>query len=571
MTPREASEFDRRCSDHLEGVLPADEVAELERRVRDDADCRRRYLEMAALVGSLGWATGEPAEPVTITKPRSWRWVAMLATLAALVAVGVWVLLGSPTPTSPERPTDESFARVVEVGGRTELTAAGREATEATVGTAVFPGQTLHTGGADGFTVLDLGGGSRLELGPDARLRVAESDAGGRKLVLTAGLLRGVIGTTAITLLTPQAEVSLRDARFLVSAAPDVTEVETETGSVRLVRSADGRALDIPAGSAAVVASAEAMELRPAPRTLEPIATYKVSAHFGLAFTKDARTLVAGSKGTGWTTTDRTTGRTEAHRLTLDEPTAGVMLRPDAGEYLMVLRSGKVRRYDPLTGKEAAGFTITGHTAGEWAMSADGSRVVFGRGVSGATERLKVWQMPAGQPVADSPAEPPPRCVAISPNGRLVAWAADGTRKRPGHTLCLWDVAANTVNTIAVPDRLLRVLAFSPDGTRIAGGSDQGAVHVWEVESGNWQAGRDAADGWARPARVLAFAPDGQRLAAGLVDGSVRVWDATDRTPELVLTCDRTPVFAVAFSTDGRTLAAGSSRGTTRVWDLAAE
>jgi WD40 repeat protein len=296
-----------------------------------------------------------------------------------------------------------------------------------------------------------------------------------------------------------------------------------------------------------------------------------VSAHFGLAFSRDSRTLVAGSKGTGWTVIDRTTGRTEFHRLTLDDPVHGVMLRPDADEYLMVLRSGKVHRYDPLTGTEAASFTVTGHTAGEWAMSADGSRMVFARGVSGATERLKVWGLPQGNVVADSPAEPPPRCVAISSDGQRVAWAADGTRKRPGHTLCVWDVAANKVNTTAVPDRPLRVLAFSPDGTRIAGGSDQGAVHVWEVDGGKWLAGRDTADGWARPARVLAFAPDGKRLAAGLVDGSVRVWDTTDRTPELVLTCDRTPVFAVAFSPDGRTLAAGSSRGSTVVWDLAAE
>lgn len=570
MTPREAREFDELVSDYLEAALSPDQVAILERRVRADAECRQRYLELTALVGSLGWSLA--AEPrAEVARPvRRGRWALAGATLAASVALAVWLALRAGAPPGPPGISEpEPFARVVEVGGRTEVAHAGRAATEAGAGTALFAGQTLRTDGADGFAVLELSGGSRLELGPDAQLRVAEGAAGGPRLVLTSGLLRGVVGGAAVTVHTPQAEVSLRDAQFLMSATSDVTEVEAGSGSVRLVRTADGQSLDVPAGAAAIVSAAEPMELRRPARSAKPRAEYKVSAHFGLAFTADGRTLVAGMKGVGWTRIDLASGRVEQTKPPIGEPVTGVVLTADAATYLLITRAGRARPFDPLSGADRPGFDVPSTTNGVWAASADGSRLAFARLTSGPGDRLRLWELPGGRELAGASAEAGPRCVAVSADARFVAWASDGTRKRPGHELTVWNaVTGRAVATIAVPDRPLRELAFSPDGKRIAGGTDHGAVHVWEAETGRWLAGRGAADGWARPARALLFAPDGRRLAVGLTDGSVRLWTVGTNADEL-LDGGRAPIFALAFARDGRTLAAGTSRAAVTLWDVA--
>ncbi|MBA4065641.1 MAG: hypothetical protein C0501_18380 [Isosphaera sp.] len=570
MTAGEAREFDRLVSGYCDGDLTPEEFADLERRVRTDPACRRRYLELTALHGSLHWALASDtavSEPAAPARARRWRPAAALAGLAAAVAVAAWVATrpgGGPGGQPPRAP--EPFARVVEVGGRAEVAAAGREPAEAGEGTPVFPGQTVRTDGADGFAVLDLGGGSRLELGADARLRVAD----GSRLILSAGLLRGVAGAAGVLVQTPQAEVSLRDARFLLSAAPDVTEVEAESGSVRLTRASDGQVLEVTAGSSAVVSAAEVMELRAAPVLATPRAVFKVAAHAGVAFTPDGKTLVARPvKGAGWVRIDVASGRVEPTRLALGEGTPGFALSADAGTYLVAAKLGRVRVFDPRTGAERGGFDVGGPGSGLWALSADGTRAAFGRPAAGPGDKVRVWELPAGRELPAVASPVPPRCLAVSADGRRVAWGTDGASKRPGHTLTVWDVdAGRVVTTIPVPDRPLRELAFSPDGRHLAGGTDHGAVHVWEVDAGRWVAGRGAADGWARPVRALEFAPDGRRLAAGLADGRVRLWDVVTGGDAGVLEGGRGPVAGLAFAPDGRTLAAVTNRGPVTLWDL---
>jgi WD40 repeat protein len=79
----------------------------------------------------------------------------------------------------------------------------------------------------------------------------------------------------------------------------------------------------------------------------------------------------------------------------------------------------------------------------------------------------------------------------------------------------------------------LQTAAFSPDGRSLAVSGLDGRVLLWRVADGvPWKELEGAADDetTSRPiyaVSALAYSRDGNRLAGGTVDGTVRLWDAT--------------------------------------------
>ncbi|KIK37129.1 hypothetical protein CY34DRAFT_476368 [Suillus luteus UH-Slu-Lm8-n1] len=69
----------------------------------------------------------------------------------------------------------------------------------------------------------------------------------------------------------------------------------------------------------------------------------------------------------------------------------------------------------------------------------------------------------------------------------------------------------------------IRSVSFSPDGTRIASGSRDKTVRLWEATG---QLLSEPLEGHTEVVWSVSFSPDGTRIASGSRDQTMRHWDA---------------------------------------------
>ena len=151
-----------------------------------------------------------------------------------------------------------------------------------------------------------------------------------------------------------------------------------------------------------------------------------------------------------------------------------------------------------------------------------------------------------------------------------VAWSPDGKRIASGsfdHTVQVWDAAdGGNVFTYRGHSSGMFAVAWSPDGKRIASGSYDHTVQVWDAADGG---NAYTYHGHPDTVWVVAWSPDGKRVASGSADMTVQVWDAVDGGNGCTYRGHSSLVYAVAWSPDGKRIASGSYEHTVQVWDAA--
>ena len=154
-------------------------------------------------------------------------------------------------------------------------------------------------------------------------------------------------------------------------------------------------------------------------------------------------------------------------------------------------------------------------------------------------------------------------------NVRSVAWSPDSTRIASGSDdkmVQVWD-AVNGSHSLTYSHDTSTVLtvAWSPDGSRIASAGDDGNVYIWDASTGR---NVFTYRGHAGDIVVqVSWSPDGKRIAsAGSGGGRVQVWDAVNGG-HIVTFAPGNPVLTVAWSPDGSRIASAGDDGSVYIWD----
>ncbi|MDA0285695.1 MAG: hypothetical protein O3B86_20315, partial [Planctomycetota bacterium] len=215
------------------------------------------------------------------------------------------------------------------------------------------------------------------------------------------------------------------------------------------------------------------------------------------------------------------------------------------------------------------------------AFTPDGKRLV----TVGADRNFGMWNLITGKEQVVQRAERrSSKAVAFSPGSKAVAFSPDGKMLATGGRSFIgrWNrVAVTDVITgkevFEVEGRerdVINCVTFSPGGTRLAYasvgqdvplgmdvfGKSLGEIKVLDSKNGQELLTLKGHNG-------VAFSPDGQRLASGSEDYTVTVWDTFSGMELLRLKGHTDYVTCVAFSPDGQRLASGSEDYTVKIWD----
>jgi WD40 repeat protein len=187
---------------------------------------------------------------------------------------------------------------------------------------------------------------------------------------------------------------------------------------------------------------------------------------------------------------------------------------------------------------------------------------------AGADRKVRVWDLTTGKPVFECAFAGlnvgTAYSVAFSPDGHRLAAGSDGA-------VNIWDWRNRQlppIHTLPVGEKtaISTAVAFSRDGRRLASASFSGTVMIWDVETG---AHLRSLSEHHHVVSALAFSPDSSSLVSASFDGRLIVWDTTTGRDLKRLLGHQGLVLGVAFSPDGLRLASVGRDSTVRVWEAA--
>ena len=155
-----------------------------------------------------------------------------------------------------------------------------------------------------------------------------------------------------------------------------------------------------------------------------------------------------------------------------------------------------------------------------------------------------------------------PDPVLFLPDGETLAIRGHRTG------IVLWDVEGQQVRETLLKDKRITSFTVLPSGNMLAAHSQDNNVKVWDAGKPDAPIAEFTETDQVRLIWNIAFAPTGDRLAVGSREGTIYLWDFIRKERLKPLIGHTEHIWSVCFSPDGKRLVSGSSDRIARLWDV---
>ncbi|MFX0016040.1 MAG: hypothetical protein ACFFB2_13330 [Promethearchaeota archaeon] len=155
--------------------------------------------------------------------------------------------------------------------------------------------------------------------------------------------------------------------------------------------------------------------------------------------------------------------------------------------------------------------------------------------------------------------------IAFSPDGSILASGSED------NLIKLWDITLG-VEILSFNRHIspIRMISFSPDGSIVASAGQDGTINIWKTATG------EVLQNWTHIYNLysLAFSPNGKFLVSGDLTGHITIWNTTNwkEVRELTEKVNEGSFFAgsvnyIDFSSNGKLMAACGMPSSIKIWN----
>jgi WD40 repeat protein/predicted Ser/Thr protein kinase len=219
-----------------------------------------------------------------------------------------------------------------------------------------------------------------------------------------------------------------------------------------------------------------------------------------------------------------------------------------------------VRLWNPVTGETLRVFDTSPPRPMCLAISPDGRLLAVGAG----NKHIQIFDLHSGERLRRLKGRRGNTYgIAFSPDGAILAATAGFEYRKPSRcSTSVWDVATGTELAHHLTDGMPQV-ATSPRGLfLLTNHAEQGQLVDALTGEKMCDIGAHAAD-----FRNLSFCTDGSRFLTAMKDGTIRVWDTESGAALATLTGHTSIVYDATFSPDDSRIVSAANDNTIRIWE----